>query len=77
MFRPQAEDKPPQHPSGPRECQNLQLRSPAWPIVDCPGCGQPTVPGTYDRATQILTAAPPLCHACRHHGGTESYIKAR
>jgi hypothetical protein len=24
-----------------------QLRSPAWPIVDCPGCGQPAVPGTY------------------------------
>jgi hypothetical protein len=70
-FRPQSEDRPPQHPAGARECQNPQplLRSPAWPIVDCPGCGQPTVPGTYDPATQILTPAPPLCHACRNRGG--------
>jgi hypothetical protein len=66
-FRPQAEDRPSPHPDGPRECQNPQPQrlSPAWPIVACPGCGQPTVPGTYDPATQILTLARPLCHACR------------
>jgi hypothetical protein len=64
-FGPEAGDE-----TTAREGQNLQpqLRSPAWPIVDCPGCGQPTVPGTYDPATQILTPAPPLCHACRHRG---------
>jgi len=67
------------HPAGSRECQNPQpqLRSPAWLIVDSPGCGEPTVPGAYDPATQILTPAPPLCHACLQRGRNEAGIKAR
>ncbi|MDQ2877210.1 MAG: hypothetical protein M3Y33_21335 [Actinomycetota bacterium] len=67
-FRPEAEDRPPRQPSGAQECKNLQLqlRSPDWPIIDCPGCGQPTVPGTYDPVTQQLTPAPPPCQGrCR------------